>query len=451
MASESVRTLISKVGSLFSIPIRFSVRLLAIRKMTANDALLFIDANKYLDLYRTDKGKKLLAPLSEQLDYVFVTQRVVDEVQRNKIQVAADYLAAKFKELKLLTFNVPDHLTGAGKDHGANILQEMSDVSKRLNKVNSDVDKLAVGILEQVSNSKDEVSIALSRIFNRAIPHTQEELQRARERREFGNPPGKASSPIGDQLTWEQILSHFRGKRRLWIISRDGDYGTIFDGRGFVNRYLYNELQAISPAAEAFLFTDTVEGINHFVSTTGVKADSRLTPKELEEIEEEEQSLAPLTLPLQSSHDTLRMIEQMTKPSEEVRRLIEQITKSSEETRRMKEIHRMIEQMTKPNEEVRRMIEQMTKPNEEVRRMIEQMTKPNEEVRRMIEQMTKPNEEARRMIEQMTKPNEEVRRMIEQMTKPNEEVRRMIEQMTKPNEEARRTIEQMTKPSQEVP
>ena len=348
--------------------------------MTANDALLFIDANKYLDLYRTDKGKKLLAPLSEQLDYVFVTQRVVDEVQRNKIQVAADYLAAKFKELKLLTFNVPDHLTGAGKDHGANILQEMSDVSKRLNKVNSDVDKLAVGILEQVSNSKDEVSIALSRIFNRAIPHTQEELQRARERREFGNPPGKASSPIGDQLTWEQILSHFRGKRRLWIISRDGDYGTIFDGRGFVNRYLYNELQAISPAAEAFLFTDTVEGINHFVSTTGVKADSRLTPKELEEIEEEEQSLAPLTLPLQSSHDTLRMIEQMTKPSEEVRRLIEQITKSSEETRRMKEIHRMIEQMTKPNEEVRRMIEQMTKPNEEARRTIEQMTKPSQEV-----------------------------------------------------------------------
>lgn len=29
------------------------------------DALLFIDANKYLDLYRTDKGRKLLTPLSE--------------------------------------------------------------------------------------------------------------------------------------------------------------------------------------------------------------------------------------------------------------------------------------------------------------------------------------------------------------------------------------------------
>ena len=33
--------------------------------MLTEDALLFIDSNKYLDLYRTDKGKKLLAPLGE--------------------------------------------------------------------------------------------------------------------------------------------------------------------------------------------------------------------------------------------------------------------------------------------------------------------------------------------------------------------------------------------------
>jgi hypothetical protein len=269
--------------------------------MSADDALLFIDANKYLDLYRTDKGKKLLAPLEEQVDYIFVTQRVVDEVQRNKIQVAADYLAAKFKELKLVTFNVPDHLTGAEAGQGEGILNEMGDVSKRLKRVNSEVDALAFGILEQVSQSKDEVSKALARIFEKAIPHVQEELQRARERREFGNPPGKANNPIGDQLTWEQILSHVRGKKRLWIISRDGDYGTFFGGKGFINRFLYDELRSVSPGAEAFLFADTVEGIQHFVTTTGVKAEKRLTPKEIEEIEKEEQSLPPLSQQLQSS------------------------------------------------------------------------------------------------------------------------------------------------------
>src|SRR5438046_1962593 len=122
--------------------------------MSADDAILFIDANKYLDLYRTDKGKKLLAPLGEQVNHIFVTQRVVDEVQRNKIQVAADFLAAKFKELKLATFNVPDHLSGTDTEQGKGILHEMSEVGLRLKKVNEEVDALAIGILELISRSE---------------------------------------------------------------------------------------------------------------------------------------------------------------------------------------------------------------------------------------------------------------------------------------------------------
>ena len=347
--------------------------------MSADDALLFIDSNKYLDLYRTDKGKKLLSPLCEQVDYIFVTQRVVDEVQRNKIQVAADYLAAKFKELKLITFSVPDHLTGVEAGQGVGILQEMGNVSNRLKKVNSEVDALALGILEQISISKDEVSEALARIFDRAILHSQEELQRARERREFGNPPGKASNPIGDQLTWEQILSHFRGKKRLWIISRDGDYGTLFRGKGFINRFLYEELQAVSPGAEAFLFADTVEGIRHFVSATGVKAEKRLTPREVEEIEEEEQSLLPLSQHF--GEDFRRMMEQAVKPGEDFRRMMEQAVKPGED------IRRMMEQAMKPGEDFRRMMEQAVKPGEDIRRMMEQAMKPAEDIHRMMEQV----------------------------------------------------------------
>jgi len=47
--------------------------------MTTDDALLFIDANKYLDLYRTDTGQFMLAALSKQTDHIFVTRKVVDE------------------------------------------------------------------------------------------------------------------------------------------------------------------------------------------------------------------------------------------------------------------------------------------------------------------------------------------------------------------------------------
>jgi hypothetical protein len=80
--------------------------------MPADDSLLFIDANKYLDcLYRINTGKQQLAPLLEHLNYIFATQQVFDEVQRNIILVAADFLVRKPKELKLKTVNLPDHIT----------------------------------------------------------------------------------------------------------------------------------------------------------------------------------------------------------------------------------------------------------------------------------------------------------------------------------------------------
>ncbi len=361
--------------------------------MSADDTSLFIDANKYLDLYRTDKGKKLLAPLAEQVDYIFVTQRVVDEVQRNKIQVAADYLAAKFKELKLLTFNVPDHLTGAEAGQSAGILQEMGDVCKRLKMLNSKVDALALGILEQISSSEDEVSKALAPIFERAIPHSQEEIQRARERREFGNPPGKASNPIGDQLTWEQILSHFQGKRRLWIISRDGDYGTLFGGKGFINRFLYEELQAVSPGAEAFLFADTVEGITHFVAATGVKAEKRLTPEEVEEIEKEEQSLPPLPQRFHSSEDLRGAIETLSllrSPDEQKRRAMEAMSNLPDFHEQMRRAMVAMSNLPDFQEQKRRAMEAMSNLpdfHEQMRRAMEAMSNLpdiDEQVRRAL-------------------------------------------------------------------
>lgn len=64
--------------------------------MLADDSLLFIDTNKYLDLYRTIKGKEMLTHLENLEKYIFVTKQVVNEVQRQKIAVAADFLKNQF-------------------------------------------------------------------------------------------------------------------------------------------------------------------------------------------------------------------------------------------------------------------------------------------------------------------------------------------------------------------
>ncbi|MBW3586783.1 MAG: DUF4935 domain-containing protein, partial [Cyanobacteria bacterium 0813] len=145
--------------------------------MPVNDSLLFIDTNKYLDLYRTDKGKKLLVPLKEQADHIFVTQQVVNEVQRNKLVVAADFLKGKFQKLKLETFNLPDHLSSTYTNQRQDILAQMSQIIEDIKKVNTKVDTWELSILKQISCSEDEVSKALSSIFANPVPHTSEELE----------------------------------------------------------------------------------------------------------------------------------------------------------------------------------------------------------------------------------------------------------------------------------
>jgi hypothetical protein len=81
-------------------------------------ALLFIDANQYLDLYRMVRGKKLLAALEEQKDYIFVTSQVVAEVGRNKVKIAANFLADAIQKMALNAMAVPDHMLSTTDDKG---------------------------------------------------------------------------------------------------------------------------------------------------------------------------------------------------------------------------------------------------------------------------------------------------------------------------------------------
>lgn len=265
--------------------------------MSVDDALLFIDANKYLDLYRTIRGKTQLAALAEQADNIFVTRQVVEEVQRNKINEAADFLKRQLTELKLPNlrgFDVPDHLFGADANDSKKIREKKDAVAKAITQINDDLQELVASILDQIHQSQDDVSKTLAPIFAKAAEHTPAELQRAIERRDRGRPPGKKSDPVGDQLSWEQLLSQFPTKTALFIISRDRDFGAFFDDKGFLNLFLYDELRELNAHASAFLFEDIPSGIKAFADATGVKADKLPSPEETNEIKREERTLRPL-------------------------------------------------------------------------------------------------------------------------------------------------------------
>jgi PIN domain len=256
--------------------------------------VLFIDANQYIDLYRTHTGKSQLAALKEQQDYIFVTEGVVDEVHRNKVREAAGFLGRVFKTLQAPKLAVPTHLFSTTDEHVQRIHDALMVDKDQIDIVNKKSMELADALLGQITRSEDEVSKALEELFAKPYSPSDDELNRARTRRERGSAPGKKSDPLGDQLNWEQICTHCQGKSKLWIITGDGDYATEYGRKMFLNAALYKDLsQRYQPTPEVFCFNNIPDGLKHFAEITKVTADNLPKPEQVEEIKKERDSLPP--------------------------------------------------------------------------------------------------------------------------------------------------------------
>jgi hypothetical protein len=258
------------------------------------NAVIFIDANQYLELYRIVSGKKLLPAVQEQKDNILVTAQVVDEVNRNKVRVAASLLAEEIKKLELSGVAVPAHLLSDEKGRVKLMSNQLENTRKQVKDTREEFKKLTHDVLEQVSQSKDEMSKGLAELFDRAVSPTEDELNRAWKRKEHGNPPGKRDDPLGDELSWEQILSRCKDKPKLWIITKDSDYGTVHADIMFLNAALHQDLALLYRSEpEVFCFDNIDDGLRHFASTTGAKAEKLPTPEEAEEIKKEQEALPP--------------------------------------------------------------------------------------------------------------------------------------------------------------
>ncbi|MCH8041939.1 MAG: DUF4935 domain-containing protein [Nitrospinae bacterium] len=238
----------------------------------------------------------MLAPLKEQKEHIFVTKQVVNEVKRQKVQVAAAFFKEKLKGLNEPNFAFPDHLFGKPESVVTEIRKKGKQILESTKTLNDELKELAGDILGKISQSNDEVSEALAEIFAKAVTHDENQLRLARARKELGQAPGKRSGPLGDELNWEQILSQLKEKGKLWIISRDGDYLTKYRGKMFLNAQLYQDLVSLglSTMPEVFCFDNIPDGIKHFAVTTHVAAKELPSPEETEKIKKEQESLPPL-------------------------------------------------------------------------------------------------------------------------------------------------------------
>jgi PIN domain len=255
--------------------------------------IVFIDSNQHLNLYRLVAGAKLLDALEEQKANIFVSTQIVDEVVRNKLTCAETFLSDKIKDVEAIKAPVPDHLLGISDEK----LAEFRDILRQAEQTRSELTKLVADALTRISRSEDDVSRRLRALFDKAVSPTADEMQRARERKEKGNPPGKRADPLGDQITWEQLLSHCKENNctRLWMITNDTDYCINHRGEFLINALLRRDLmEACATRLEIHCFGDLLEGIRHFGKCAGVKAEKLPTEEEAAVIKKEIEALPPM-------------------------------------------------------------------------------------------------------------------------------------------------------------
>jgi hypothetical protein len=231
----------------------------------ASDAVLFIDANQYLKLYGMVAGKKLLDWLEEQQAHIFVSAQIVDEVLRNKLRCAQIFFLDKLK----LDVAVPDHLLGVSDE-------KTNELRKNIGNAADELTALADDVLRKISRSEDDVSQRLNRLFDKAISPNTDQMERARDRKERGNPPGKQKDTLGDQITWEQLLAHCKGMKQLWIITDDGDYGIKHAKMMLLNSLLRRDLMVTcGMELEIHYYSNWSEGITEFRKNVECWGDDR--------------------------------------------------------------------------------------------------------------------------------------------------------------------------------
>lgn len=257
--------------------------------------ILFIDANVYLRFYDSANNKftSLLETIVELRNNIFVTKQIRDEVYRNKLTAAINSFDANYKSLGLIKTTLPEHLDENDYKKLTAWNKKRNKIIKEENELKKEYCNIVSNTLQLIMNSTDVVSIELDKIFELAKLPSLDDLESARLRKETGNPPGKTKDPLGDQLSWEQLLRHYIIGNEIWVITNDGDYLSQYNGKYYLNPYLYNELKqrGNNKPPKIKLFDSLSKGIDDFVSKLDYSVKTMPTGNELELIMIEEAEL----------------------------------------------------------------------------------------------------------------------------------------------------------------
>ncbi len=253
--------------------------------------LIFIDANIYLRFFDTNSQefKKLLKSVKEIKSYIFITDQIKNEVTRNKLDVFRASFANYTGQIKTLNVQLPEHLN---TDTNPTIKQwnkKTKTLNTQISQQQQTLQHITTHLIDKISNSTDKVSKTLHKIFAKALPPTEEQVSRAKNRKGLGNPPGKKNDPIGDQLNWEQLLEETKTIKHLWIIANDKDYMFQFKEKCYLNTFLLEELKKNNPSIIVECYNTLSSGLSSFNNSEAVASLPNAT--ELTKIKNEETNI----------------------------------------------------------------------------------------------------------------------------------------------------------------
>jgi hypothetical protein len=266
---------------------------------------ILIDANAYLDFYRLAKSQKVVLQLLESLaDEIFVPWHVVNEVVRGRVGIVQEFFKAHLPEdmpsrlsgrYPLLEEGVPVDLVSpetAGKLEELRLKlkagrTEMVSASQAIGSLSRDIRREVAG---KVWAGDDVVSQALEKLWRSARLPTDEQVSRARIRKELGNPPGHKSNVLGDQLNWEQFLDAV-GPGAVWIITNDSDFTVDVVGERRFSPLLHRELEAKLGGGnvQVRVIPRIEDGLNAFATTN--KPEVALSEEDVKMVRDERDTL----------------------------------------------------------------------------------------------------------------------------------------------------------------
>lgn len=242
--------------------------------------LLFIDTNIWLDFYRSrnEAGLALLHHAEVVARKIIVSFQVEAEFKKNR-QTA---ILESMQELK-----APAPIPRPGILSDA---RSAAMLNKTLREAEQRVKELKSRLARALDNPTihDPVYQACQRIFHKSdsLVLTRDNklryLIRRKAMRRFlhGCPPRKkGDTSLGDAFNWEWMIHCAReNAAELVIVSRDGDYGILFDGKAYINDHLKQEFsERVGKRRKLLLYTKLTDALKHFeVPITQREADAEI-------------------------------------------------------------------------------------------------------------------------------------------------------------------------------